>query len=130
MRYVDAFATVIAMVSAQTAQRADPKPGSDGHAGRALSNPAIISLILASLTLVAFWPVAGAEFINYDDQDYVTANPQVQAGLNWKAAEWAFRTSHASNWHPVTWLSHMLDVSLFGHRPYGSTLHESRAAHG
>ncbi|PWU15056.1 MAG: hypothetical protein C5B50_16040 [Verrucomicrobia bacterium] len=55
--------------------------------------------------------------MDYDDGDYVTANSHVQSGLKWANVIWAFRTGHASNWHPLTWLSHMLDVSLFGPGP-------------
>ncbi|MGC3956477.1 MAG: tetratricopeptide repeat protein [Verrucomicrobiota bacterium] len=73
-----------------------------------------MSLLLASLTLLAYWPVVQAEFINYDDNDYITANPQVQAGLTWRGVIWAFTSRHASNWHPLTWLTHMADVELFG----------------
>jgi len=66
------------------------------------------------VTLAAFWPVRLNGFIEYDDQDYVTANAQVQRGLSWEGVAWAFQTGHAANWHPLTWLSHMLDVQLFG----------------
>ena len=74
----------------------------------------LISLLLAAVTLLAFWPVRLNDFINYDDQQYVYDNPHVRQGLTWKNAGWAFTSGHASNWHPVTWLSHMLDVQLFG----------------
>jgi tetratricopeptide (TPR) repeat protein len=80
---------------------------------------ALICLLLATVTFISFWPLVNSGFINYDDQDYVTENPHVQAGLTWSGVEWAFRTSHASNWHPLTWLSHMLDVQLFGKGPMG-----------
>src|SRR5882672_9893574 len=80
---------------------------------------AAISLVLALSVLAAFWPAIQGGFINYDDTDYVTANPIVQGGLSWKGVKWAFNTAHASNWHPVTWLSHMLDVNLFGKGPRG-----------
>ena len=64
--------------------------------------------------LAAYLPVLHFDFVSYDDPDYVTANPHVQAGLTWAGAAWAFRTSFAGNWFPLTWLSHMLDCSLFG----------------
>jgi hypothetical protein len=70
----------------------------------------LVCLLLAAVTLAAFWPVRRHDFINYDDQDYVTANPQVQRGLSWEGLLWAFQTGHAGNWHPLTWLSHMLDT--------------------
>jgi tetratricopeptide (TPR) repeat protein len=74
----------------------------------------IISLLLAAITLVAFWPVRLNDFINYDDQQYVYDNPHVKQGLTWSNIRWAFTTGYASNWHPLTWLSHMVDVQFFG----------------
>ena len=65
-------------------------------------------------TLACYSPVGSFDFINYDDPDYVAANPRVQSGLTWENVRWAFTTVHASNWHPVTWLSHMLDCQWFG----------------
>jgi tetratricopeptide (TPR) repeat protein len=82
----------------------------------------LLASALALATLVVFFPVAGHEFVNYDDSDYVTSNPHVQSGLNWKNIAWAFGTSYASNWHPVTWLSHMLDRQFFGQSSGGPHL--------
>src|SRR5690349_19915815 len=76
----------------------------------------LIAALLGAVTLAAFWPLLHNDFIRYDDRDYVTANPHVLGGLTWEGVKWAFGTGHASNWHPVTWLSHMLDVQLFGLR--------------
>src|SRR5690348_3140789 len=73
-----------------------------------------VCLALIFVTLAVYWPVAHFDFINFDDPEYVTANPRVLAGLTWDSLIWAFRESHTSNWHPLTWLSHMLDVELFG----------------
>jgi len=78
---------------------------------------AIICLGLAAITLALFWPVSRHEFINLDDPDYVTENPAVQAGITRAGAGWAFNGSHASNWHPLSWFSHMLDCQLFGLKP-------------
>ena len=72
-------------------------------------------LLLGTLALYA--RVAGHPFIFFDDNRYVTENPTVQAGLTWQGITWAFTTLHVSNWHPLTWLSHMLDVELFGVNP-------------
>jgi tetratricopeptide (TPR) repeat protein len=83
------------------------------HFGAAMSRPRPIGLLLALITLLAYWPVTHDGFIIYDDQDYVTNNRVVQNGLTWAGVKWAFTTGHASNWHPVTWLSHMLDCELF-----------------
>jgi protein O-mannosyl-transferase len=81
---------------------------------QALAHPAPACALLVVVTLAAFWPVTHAAFINFDDPDYVTENARVQAGVSWSGAAWALRAHYASNWHPLTWLSHMLDVSLFG----------------
>ena len=76
-----------------------------------------IGLLLIAVTLVAYWGVQNHEFINYDDGLYVTENDRVQAGLTMKSVTWAFTSTHASNWHPLTWLSHMVDCQLFGLNP-------------
>ncbi|MBI3876100.1 MAG: tetratricopeptide repeat protein, partial [Verrucomicrobia bacterium] len=77
----------------------------------------IVCAVLAVLTLGLYWPVRHNEFINYDDNDYVYENPHVLAGLTWDGARWAFTTNHSANWHPLTWLSLMLDCQLFGSAP-------------
>ena len=94
-----------------------PSHDSIGFWHRNLQRPGFICLLLGLLTLVAFAPVAGHEFVNYDDLDYVSANRHVETGLTWENVAWAFTTGHASNWHPLTWLSHMLDWQLFGNSP-------------
>jgi predicted negative regulator of RcsB-dependent stress response len=68
-------------------------------------------LVLAIFT--AYWPVMGYAFTDFDDPQYVSKNPQVLNGLSWLGVVWAF-THVQVNWHPLTWLSHMLDVQLFG----------------
>src|SRR5690242_5569677 len=77
-------------------------------------SPPLLCLLLAALTFAVYLPTLRNDFVNYDDSDYVTANPHVQSGLKWENIQWAFTTGHASNWHPITWLSHMLDCQLFG----------------
>ncbi len=72
------------------------------------------ALLLMALTAAIYAPVARHGFINYDDTDYITQNPRVRAGLTLDNVRWAFTTGHVANWHPLTWLSHMLDVRLFG----------------
>ncbi|TAK96710.1 MAG: tetratricopeptide repeat protein [Verrucomicrobia bacterium] len=79
----------------------------------------LLAAALLLATVLAYWPVTHADFLNYDDTDYVTANARVQNGLTGKNLAWAFTTRHASNWHPLTWLSHMLDVEWFGQSPRG-----------
>lgn len=82
-------------------------------------NLAICIAALIASTLLTYWPVLKNDFINYDDPDYVTVNEVVKKGLTAEGFKWAFTTGHASNWHPVTWLSHMADVSMFGMNPAG-----------
>ena len=84
--------------------------------------PLWIGLFLALSTLAVYWPVTGHDFVNYDDTDYVTANPYVQAGLSAKGLAWVWHSEVARNWHPVTMLSHMLDCQLYGLRPGGHHL--------
>jgi hypothetical protein len=81
--------------------------------------PALFALGLALATLITFWPATKCAFINFDDPDYVTSNPHVQDGLTWNSVRWAFIQSNSGNWHPLTWLSHMIDVEWFGHGPAG-----------
>jgi protein O-mannosyl-transferase len=75
---------------------------------------AVVCLVLALVTAALYWPMTHHPFVNFDDDDYVTNNPQVKAGLTWAGVNWAFRTGAAANWHPLTWLSHMLDCQLYG----------------
>src|SRR5664280_1160282 len=81
-----------------------------------------ICVVLAFLTLATFWPVSHHDFVNIDDPVYLTLNPVFQQNLDWSSLKWAFTTGYANNWHPLTWLSHMLDVSLFGMDPGGHHL--------
>ena len=69
---------------------------------------------LSFLVLAIYWQVLDHEFINFDDNVYISDNKEVKHGLNLDGLSWALTTSYASNWHPVTWLSHMLDHQLFG----------------
>ena len=82
-----------------------------------MSRPRLIALLLAFATLVVFLPVGWFNFLNYDDTDYVTNNAFVKHGFTGSGLHEAFTTFHASNWHPLTWLSHMTDCALFGLNP-------------
>ena len=82
-----------------------------------MSRPRLIALLLALGTLVVFLPAGGFGFVNYDDPDYVTENIFVKNGLDGAGLWWAFTSFHASNWHPLTWISHMTDCALFGLNP-------------
>ncbi len=75
--------------------------------------------LVAGLTAAVCWPVVYNDFISYDDTDYVTLNMMVRQGITFKGFLWAFSAFHAGNWHPLTWLSHMLDVELFALKPMG-----------
>ena len=81
-----------------------------------------ISLVLIAVILAVFWQVRNHEFIKFDDDEYVTNNPHVKSGLTLSGAIWAFVAMHSNNWHPLTWLSHMLDCELYGLNPGGHHL--------
>jgi protein O-mannosyl-transferase len=79
----------------------------------------LTGFLLALVTLVLYWPATGFDFLNYDDPTFVTSNAHVQGGLNWEGVKWAFGLSGGDYWHPLTWLSLMLDASLFGRKAGG-----------
>ena len=74
----------------------------------------IVSLALTLVTLAIYAQVVGFDFINIDDDIYITENPFVSRGVNFNNFKWALTAFHASNWHPLTWLSHQLDSGFFG----------------
>ncbi len=86
------------------------------------SRPLIMALLLAVVTLSVYWPARQCDFLGYDDPLYYTGNAHVQAGLTWAGVKWAFTTGDAANWHPLTWLSLMLDAEIFGNHPAGPHL--------
>lgn len=75
------------------------------------------TVALFALTLLLYAPVGRFEFVNYDDPEYVTENTHLNQGFSWSGIVWAFTKSHSANWHPLTWLSHMLDCQLWGVQP-------------
>lgn len=81
-----------------------------------------VCIVLAFITFWVYYPVIHHPFCSYDDTTYIVENSKIHSGLTIGNVEWAFRTFHASNWHPVTWLSHMMDVELFGLNPAGHHL--------
>src|SRR5258708_4878720 len=87
-----------------------------------LGRPFFICLLLAAVTVATFLPVPGFDFVNTDDPGYFSANRNVQGGLSWPAVRWAFRTHEMQSPYPLTWLSLMLDVDLFGKGPTGPHL--------
>ena len=82
----------------------------------------VICIFLVVATFAIYWQVQDHEFINYDDNQYVTDNLKIQAGLTRESVSWAFTTSHHATWFPMTWLSHMLDYQLYGLHPKGHHL--------
>jgi protein O-mannosyl-transferase len=87
-----------------------------------LRSPVFLSLILFTGVLILYVPALDSSFVNYDDPAYVTSNSHVLQGLSWSNVAWAFRATSEANWHPLTWLSHMADVQLFGLNPRGHHL--------
>src|SRR5262249_21813776 len=86
------------------------------------SKRSLIVLILIGMTLIVYFPVKGYQFVGYDDSRYVTNNNRVRLGVSWDNILCAFTTYEVANWHPLAWLSHMLDCSLFGLKPSGHHL--------
>ena len=78
-----------------------------------------IAAAVAIAVLLVFAPVRHNEFLNWDDQSYVTQNDHVRGGVTWDGIVWAFTSSHSANWHPLTWISHMLDCQLYNLQPGG-----------
>ncbi len=82
----------------------------------------LLSLLLGLATLALYGPAIRHDFIDYDDDVYVTSNIPVQQGLSGPGIVWAFRSTINGNWHPLTTLSHMLDCQLYGLNPAGHHL--------
>jgi hypothetical protein len=78
--------------------------------------------LLLLLVLACYWRLPWLEYVHFDDDQYVARNPMVQQGLSAQTTLWAFTSFYASNYHPLTWISHLLDVSLFGPGPMGGHL--------
>jgi Flp pilus assembly protein TadD len=74
----------------------------------------VLGFVLVVLTLVLYWPATRYEFVNLDDNLYVFHNPWVTKGLSFDGLKWALTSLHIANWHPLTWVSHMLDCSFYG----------------
>jgi tetratricopeptide (TPR) repeat protein len=83
----------------------------------------LFAVIVILLVLIAFEPVRHNDFVDYDDPSYITQNYHIRSGFSISSIRWAFTAGYASNWHPLTWLSHMLDIQLFGLNPFWHHLH-------
>jgi tetratricopeptide (TPR) repeat protein len=75
--------------------------------------------MLALVTLVVYWPITRHGFTNFDDDGYITGNSHVKSGLTWSGVVWAFKNTEITNWHPLTWISHMVDWKRYGNNPIG-----------
>ena len=87
----------------------DPPPGAPAWQAWTVAG------VLAVAALLCYLPALDGEFVNWDDPVYVTDNMHVREGLTGKTVAWAFTSIEQSNWHPLTWLSHAADVSLYGY---------------
>jgi len=93
----------------------------------------LLGLLLIIFTIALYYPVRTHPYVNYDDNVYVTDNVHIQNGLTWDTVSWAFVTDDGGNWHPLTWLSHALDVEMYdltpgGHHQTSMLLHALNAA--
>lgn len=108
-------------MSSPATQVSTPKPAV--VPGELFSSPKkrtlVVTLALALLAILAYYPIGKNAFINFDDNQYIVLNPHLRSGLSWEGVKWAFTTFDAGNWHPLTWLSHALDYELFGLTPAG-----------
>ncbi len=110
----------LARTRAQARKKRHPKtPPETGPflAGNKLN--AVLCVLLAAVTIALYSPVIGNSFVVWDDEVYVTKNPHIHGGLGWNTVRWAFTSTEAANWHPLTWLSHALDYQLFALNPAG-----------
>jgi hypothetical protein len=82
----------------------------------------LVMTLLAGVTMVRYWGTGPLSFVNYDDNLYVTDNVHVQERLSKESLEWAFKSMYATNWHPLTWVSHLVDYELYRLNPSGHHL--------
>ena len=82
----------------------------------------LIYIALAAATFVAYEPIRHNGFVGYDDTEYIVKNPHITGGITQQSVTWAFTRPYASNWHPLTWISHILDYQVFGLNPFGHHL--------
>ncbi len=106
-------ATAVQLEHRKTVSRPKGLFGSPGK------HKAVLCLLLATVTLAFYNPIAHSGFVLLDDVPYILSNPPVRAGLTWATVKWSFTSVHAGYWHPLTWLSHALDCQLFGVKPAG-----------
>lgn len=117
-------ATPAIAAGAPGAVRPDPAVRADARGER--GRTAGVAAGLAALVLAVYAGAGRLGFVGFDDASYVTDNPVVRRGLTREGFAWAFTAFHSSNWHPLTWLSHMADVELFG--PAAAWMHRVNVA--
>ncbi|MGA3107395.1 MAG: tetratricopeptide repeat protein [Terriglobales bacterium] len=106
--------------AAAAPKRMDAPPSSAPALFRSPRQRTLLLCLLLTVFVLAFYnPVTHNRFIRFDDDGYITDNPEVRAGLTWETVKWSFTTYQQANWHPLTWLSHALDCELFGLNPAG-----------
>src|SRR5262249_48186109 len=89
---------------------------------RLARNKLVLLALLLAVTAASYWRTSSLPFVHYDDDDYIINNAHVQSGINQASLVWAITTRYDANWHPLTWLSHAVDCSLFGLNPEGHHL--------
>jgi len=99
--------------------QSQPSPAKNDSVASPQRSTVLFVILLAVLTVGAYYPAHHDPFVNYDDDIYVTDNPHVNHGLSWDAVKWSMTTYHAFNWHPLTWVAHELDAQIFGLNPAG-----------
>jgi len=99
-----------------------PSPTSNGSIWQRPAATVFCAIVLVLVTFAIYAPAIRYDFVDYDDGTYVFGNAHVQAGFNWAGLRWALTSGEASNWHPLTWLSHMFDVTVFGKKAGGHHL--------
>ncbi|MFZ0313264.1 MAG: tetratricopeptide repeat protein [Candidatus Korobacteraceae bacterium] len=117
-------------VGLQPDQKVQSHPASFALSGQ---RTYLLGLLLIVLSVALYYPVRTHPYVNYDDNVYVTDNVHVKDGLTWDTVTWAFVTNDGGNWHPLTWLSHALDVEMYdltpgGHHQTSMLLHALNAA--
>ena len=110
------------LAKARVRARKRPQPKTRPRTGPSLAGKSlkiILCVLLGAVTIALYSPVLWHSFVVLDDRDYVTANAHIHDGLSWSTIQWAFTSTEAANWHPLTWLSHALDYQLFALNPAG-----------
>src|SRR3954470_9059239 len=111
------------MIASRDTQRTGPRVlGIQSRGGGTSTLTLWLGFLLAAITVLCYWPITTHKFICLDDQHYLFDSPHVKSGLSWQGFIWAFRTGYFSDWHPLTWISFMLDSQLYGLNPRGFLL--------